>query len=80
MNSAYIPVILFIFGVIINGIGFAIMVAYRSGQEQKRVERIEVLERDLGNTKASLTILQADIANVRGYLRGSHDFPPNGGS
>lgn len=87
MNPAYWPLVLFILSSIIQGIIYVMAMQRRKGYEEAQIEKIqeqkiciENLERDLGNMKAAHTILSTQVANIRGWLRGTYGGDINGGS
>jgi len=79
LNSAYYPIL---FGVI-QFISTLIYLAWKKGQDDAKLETLRVAHNELADKIQTLTDSNAglsnDLANIRGWLKGSSGAPINGG-
>lgn len=80
MNPVYAPILV---GVI-QFIGTIIFLAWKKGQDDAKLEILRTAHNELADevTKVRDTNadLQNDLANIRGWLKGSSGAPINGGT
>lgn len=80
MNPVYAPILVGI----IQFIGTIIFLAWKKGQDDAKLETLRTAHNKLSDEVIEIrdtnTGLQNDLANIRGWLKGSSGSPLNGGT